>query len=119
VDVDVAELKEQSEAVEQALVKMLAKMEEAAREQAESDEGEGEEEANGEEEGSEEEAGENVEAEDKNGGVDEATERRIDRMFERAKKDHSQAFGLKKELDRLGVFKKYEDRFLDLFKKAG
>jgi hypothetical protein len=39
-------------------------------------------------------------------------------LFERAVKDRSKAFELKQELDRLGVFKDYEDRFLDLFKKA-
>jgi hypothetical protein len=35
-----------------------------------------------------------------------------------AAKDRSKAFELKQELDRLGVFKEYEDRFLDLFKKS-
>ena len=34
-------------------------------------------------------------------------------------KDRSRAFELKQELDRLEVFKEYEDRFLDLFKKPG
>ena len=38
------------------------------------------------------------------------------RLFEEATKDRSKAFELKQELDRLGVFKEYEDRFLDLFK---
>jgi proteasome assembly chaperone (PAC2) family protein len=45
--------------------------------------------------------------------------RRIDRLFEHAAKDRSKAFELKQELDRLGLFKDYEDRFLDLFKKSG
>jgi len=44
--------------------------------------------------------------------------RRIERLFEQAGKDRSKAFELKQELDRLGVFKDYEDRFLDLFKKT-
>ena len=35
-----------------------------------------------------------------------------------ATKDRSKAFELKQELDRLGLFKEYEDRFLDLFKKT-
>jgi proteasome assembly chaperone (PAC2) family protein len=42
---------------------------------------------------------------------------RIERLFEQAAKDRSKAFELKQELDRLGVFKEYEDRFLDLFRK--
>jgi hypothetical protein len=43
---------------------------------------------------------------------------RIEELFARAAKDRSKAFELKQELDRLGLFKQYEDRFLDLFKKA-
>jgi proteasome assembly chaperone (PAC2) family protein len=44
-------------------------------------------------------------------------ERRIEGLFEQAVKERAKAFELKQELDRLGVFKEYEDRFLDLFKK--
>jgi hypothetical protein len=40
-------------------------------------------------------------------------------MFEKSRTDRAAAFELKKELDRLGVFKQYENRFLDLFRKAG
>ncbi len=43
--------------------------------------------------------------------------RRIEEMFQVAKKDRSKSFELKRELDRLGVFRKYENRFLDLFRK--
>ena len=46
-------------------------------------------------------------------------EQRIEQLFEQAKQDRASAYELKRELDRLGVFKEYEDRFLDLFKKAG
>jgi len=42
---------------------------------------------------------------------------RVERLFERAKKDRTSAYELKRELDLLGVFQEYEDRFLDLFKK--
>ncbi|HTI51366.1 MAG TPA: hypothetical protein VL475_10460, partial [Planctomycetaceae bacterium] len=45
-----------------------------------------------------------------------ADEKRIEKLFEQAAKDRSMAFELKQELDRLGAFKDYEDRFLDLFK---
>ncbi|MFO0826122.1 MAG: hypothetical protein U0792_23900 [Gemmataceae bacterium] len=41
----------------------------------------------------------------------------IEESIEAATKDRSKAFELKQELDRLGIFKQYEDRFLDLFKK--
>ena len=44
---------------------------------------------------------------------------RIAMLFEKALEDRSQALRLKAELDRLGVFKEYEDRFLDLFKQGG
>src|SRR5579864_2265097 len=43
---------------------------------------------------------------------------RIEKLFTQAANDRSKAFELKQELDRLGAFKEYEDRFLDLFKKA-
>jgi hypothetical protein len=43
---------------------------------------------------------------------------RVEELFDQAAKDRSKAFELKRELDRLGLFKEYEDRFLDLFKKA-
>jgi len=46
-----------------------------------------------------------------------ADEQRIEELFGQAVKDRSKAFELKQELDRLGIFKDYEDRFLDLFKK--
>jgi proteasome assembly chaperone (PAC2) family protein len=50
--------------------------------------------------------------------LDAETRQRIERLFQQARQDRSKAHELKKELDRLGVFSQYEDRFLDLFKKA-
>jgi hypothetical protein len=47
-----------------------------------------------------------------------ADERRIEDLFQQAAQNRSQAYELKQELDRLDVFKDYEDRFLDLFKSA-
>ncbi len=41
---------------------------------------------------------------------------RIDQLFEEARKDRSRAYELKQELDRMGLFHEFEDRFLDLFK---
>jgi predicted ATP-grasp superfamily ATP-dependent carboligase len=43
----------------------------------------------------------------------------IEEMFDGARRDLSKSGALKEELDRLGVFKDYEDRFLDLFRRAG
>jgi hypothetical protein len=41
----------------------------------------------------------------------------IERLFQIALKDRSRAYELKQELDRLGVFGEFEDRFLDLFRE--
>jgi len=43
---------------------------------------------------------------------------KIEKLFEEAKKDISKANDLKKELDYWSVYKDYEDKFLDLFKKS-
>jgi hypothetical protein len=48
-----------------------------------------------------------------------AEKRRLEVLFEEAAKDRSKAFELKQELDRIGMFKEYEDRFLDLFTRPG
>lgn len=45
-----------------------------------------------------------------------AMERRIESLFQQAQADRSKAYELKQELDRYGIFKDYEDRFLDLFR---
>ena len=42
---------------------------------------------------------------------------RIEKLFEVVQQDRSQATRLKDELDRWGLYKLYEDRFLDLFQK--
>lgn len=44
---------------------------------------------------------------------------RVEELFHQARTDRSKAFDLKRELDRLGVFRRFEDRFLELFKKRG
>lgn len=50
--------------------------------------------------------------------LDLKSRQRVESLFEQARGDRSKAMELKRELDRLGVFKDYEDRFLDLFKRA-
>ena len=47
-----------------------------------------------------------------------AHQQRLEKLFEEAAKDRHQAFALKAELDKLGVFELYEDRFLDLFREG-
>jgi len=42
---------------------------------------------------------------------------KIERIFQEASRDIAKAQELKGELDRWNVYKEYEDRFLDLFKK--
>lgn len=49
--------------------------------------------------------------------VSPADRQRIEELFAQAARDRSKTFELKRELDRLGLFKEYEDRFLDLFRK--
>lgn len=106
IEVDTTELKEQGEQVDAQLAALLEKMKEAAR-QAPEDEGP--------------EFGIPKPAEDEatpTPGLSFAARERIERLFEEARKDRATAFRLKEELDRLGVFEQYEDRFLDLFRKG-
>jgi proteasome assembly chaperone (PAC2) family protein len=45
--------------------------------------------------------------------------KKIESLFEEAKTNKEKSYLLKEELDKWGLFKLYEDRFLDLFKKEG
>lgn len=103
IELDFTELSEQSKAMEQQLGELLARVEKAYGRQAHAAE-------------EEEYTPEPMVAEPERPSPEE--KQRIDELFEQAAKDRSKAFELKQELDRLGVFKDYEDRFLDLFKKA-
>jgi proteasome assembly chaperone (PAC2) family protein len=99
IELDFTELSEQASAMEEQLEELLARVEETYGKQYPA-----------EEEGYlPPPAGE-----ERLRSVD---RQQIDRLFQQAVKDRSKAFELKQELDRLGVFKEYEDRFLDLFKK--
>jgi proteasome assembly chaperone (PAC2) family protein len=55
---------------------------------------------------------------DKKSGLTPKEFSRIEAMFRRATSDRAKAVELKTELDRLGVFNEFEDRFLDLFKRG-
>lgn len=98
IELDFAELAEQARITEQQLGELLARIEQTYGQQYPS-EGEGYSPERAEEE-----------------RVSSADRERIDGLFAQAAKDRSKSFELKQELDRLGLFKEYEDRFLDLFK---
>ena len=104
VELDLAELAEQARSVEEHLGDLLARVERAmaGREADEAQEGE---------------AGFSEEVLEPK-GLSTGEEERIEMLFAAAVADRGKAFELKQELDRLGVFKDYEDRFLDIFKKA-
>jgi predicted ATP-grasp superfamily ATP-dependent carboligase len=117
IDLSLAELNKHASAMDRALIEALEK----AQEKAARGEEPGEEEEDDEDD--EAESGEGVEEEPmqeeaKEGRVDYATRQRIERLFRDAHRDKRKAVELKSELDRLGVFEQYEDRFLDLFRRA-
>jgi len=102
IDLDLAELSEQAALVEKSLGELLAKVAEAMQRKRA---GEAEE---------EEEAV--VSPSEEAPGLPQEVEEKIEQLFAEAQKDRSKAYELKNELDRLEVFRDYEDRFLDLFK---
>jgi proteasome assembly chaperone (PAC2) family protein len=99
IDLDLNELSEQAKAMDQQLGELLARVEQAYGQQHAAEE---------ETYGTEAPEEERISSTDR---------QRIEELFQQSVKDRSRAFELKQELDRLGVFKEYEDRFLDLFKK--
>lgn len=103
VSVDFTELSEQSQLVEGQLVTLLEKI----QEQLEGSE------ASGETESFLPAPEPPVEEE-----ISAADRSRIETLFSEAAKERAKAFELKQFLDKLGVFREYEDRFLDLFRKT-
>lgn len=99
LEVDFSELAERAEAMERQLGELLAEVEQAYGAQYPTET---------EEYKAEPAAEEQIDPEDK---------RRLEELFTLAAEDRAKAFELKQELDRLGMFAEYEDRFLDLFKK--
>jgi len=100
IKIDFTELAEQASHMEQKLGELLAQMQRAIEQQMPVEE---------------EESVQPVPLEPE--GLSPDDESRVEQLFEQAKHDRTSAYELKRELDRLGVFQKYEDRFLDLFKK--
>ena len=101
IEIDLAELAQHAEATEHRLQQLMAKLQQRL------------EEGHGEDEESDE-SGEQWKNET---GISAQDEAHIESLFDKARDDRSRAFELKSELDRLGLFEEYEDRFLDLFKK--
>jgi uncharacterized protein len=105
IEIDLAELAEQAEEMDEKLGDLLAQMQRAMRQEGQTDEEP--------DEPSEAARPEATETE----GLSSENRSRIEHLFEQAKLDRSSAYELKRELDRLEVYREYEDRFLDLFKK--
>lgn len=101
LEIDLGELREQAQTMDSKLAALYSQMERAFSEQ--------------QEEGSEEEAFSVQESDESPIALED--EQRLEELFAKAREDRSKAYELKRELDRLELFKAYEDRFLDLFKK--
>jgi hypothetical protein len=102
IDLDLTELSEQAEAMGEKLGEILSTIEHTMQQRM------------GEEEEDEEEFAPPAEEP----RVSPADEERIERLFAQAQQDKTKAYELKQVLDQLDLFKDYEDRFLDLFKKS-
>jgi proteasome assembly chaperone (PAC2) family protein len=100
IEIDFTELAEQSREMEKSLGELLAQVERAYQPQNPA----------------EDEMVRHEPVEEK--GLAPEDERRLEQLFKQARQDRSKAYELKRELDRLGAYRDYEDRFLDLFKKA-
>lgn len=109
IDLDFDPINEQAKEVDQKLVRLLERMQRATDDELDDESfiipDVGEDDQIEEEEESADE-------------LDAATLHRIENLFDQARRDRSKALQLKQELDRLGVFQQFEDRFLDLFRKA-
>jgi uncharacterized protein len=103
VEIDLTELQEQAREMKEKLSELLVQMQQAFESQVQPEE--------------DEETARNEPAVEE--GLAAADRRRIEDLFDRAWRDRKAAYELKRELDRLGVYPEYEDRFLDLFKKTG
>jgi uncharacterized protein len=98
IEIDFNELRKHAQTVERTLEDFLSRMEQAVEEP----------ETPPRFEGAREEPAPRRESPDR---------QQIERLFEAARNDRSRAYELKQELDRLGLFPEFEDRFLDLFKE--
>jgi uncharacterized protein len=103
ISIDYTEMSEQAKHMEKELGKLMAQIEANAEQQSpEPDE--------------EETIHQGPSGDD---GIGPDDREQIEQLFAQAGRDRSKAYELKRVLDRLAVYKEYEDRFLDLFKKPG
>lgn len=101
IEIDFAELRSHAETVETTLENFLTRMESAVEPdepRLEAADGDAASSAN-------------------SPGSGTAERRRLEQLFAESRDDRSRAYELKQELDRLGLFNEYEDRFLDLFRE--
>jgi proteasome assembly chaperone (PAC2) family protein len=101
IRMDYTEIVEQAKHMDKELGKLLAQMEANAEQQSPADEEAIQLESSGDE------------------GIGLEDREHIEQLFDQAGRDRANAYELKRELDRLDLYKEYEDRFLDLFKKPG
>ncbi len=101
---DFTELQQQADAIKSQLGKLLQRLQQQMEKESSDDEEP--------EDSPEAEARKNPER----AALSASDARRIEQLFAEAVSDRSNAFELKNELDRLGVFAEFEDRFLDLFR---
>lgn len=113
IDINLESLNRHAAIVDRALLDAMEKMD-----QQRAAEGEGPREPSEDEAASQQEP-ESGTKQTRASKLEPAERARIEELFEAVRRDPSQAVHLKKELDRLGVFKEYEGRFLDLFRRAG
>lgn len=116
IKLDTESLEGHAKQMEEALLELMQRMKDEAKLQgaAEAENEAAESEASEDEEGEPEASPKSIES-----ALDFAARESIEELFEEARKDRSKGMRLKEELDRLGCFKLYENRFLDLFKRAG
>lgn len=124
---DTEELEQQAATMDKQLSKWLRRLEQSMKQRSEENHGAEEDEIGAEDNGiieEDEEQGEEEESSETDvlglvepNGLSSQDEERIEMLFEAASSDRSKAYELKRELDRLKVFKQYENRFLDLFRQ--
>jgi proteasome assembly chaperone (PAC2) family protein len=98
IELDFTELRSHAETVEQTLENFLTRMENAVEQ-------------------TEPKPSATREAETKSPRAGSKDRQLLEQLFVEARKDRSRAYELKQELDRLGLFNEFEDRFLDLFRE--
>jgi len=115
IEIDLTELNGHAERVNRLLIQLRERMQSGSTEPLKLDDLAGDE----DDETEDGAPGEETPARAKHPGLDLPARRKLEELFDSTKKDPGKAMDLKHELDRLGVFKQYEDRFLDLFRRAG